>query len=257
MRKSAVVVLAMLALVSCAEDATAPDEGSLLEHDAILAFDAGGVSDPGRHMVAIHRLPRELRLSADQEARLKVLLERFQTATQPDREELARIQRQAGEARKAGKPREEIARILAQADEIRKRMAAAEQALAAAILDILTAEQRAWLAAHQPRACNRNTAPPLTDAQRSQIALLMADYEEKYKADLEIVRASLERARLAQKNGASREEIARILETAKAASGRLQAAQAELARAIDALLTPEQRASGCYRNPTASVTKTR
>ncbi|MGH7471962.1 MAG: hypothetical protein ACRENP_28760 [Longimicrobiales bacterium] len=257
MRKSVLGLLATVAFLACAEDATGPQDGdTMMEQDAILAFDAGGVSDPGRHMVGIHRLPRELRLTAEQEAQIKVLLERFNVSTQPDRTVLAGIQRQADEARRAGKPREEIARILAQADEIRKRMAAAEETLAAAILAVLTAEQRAWLSAHQPKVCDRNTGA-WTDAQRSEIAALMAAYEEKNKPDLDAVKVALERARLAQKNGASREEVARILASAKEASARLRAAQAELARAIDALLTAEQRASGCFRHPIGPVRNAR
>jgi Spy/CpxP family protein refolding chaperone len=224
----------------------------MLEFDAILAFDAAGVSDPGRHMVGIHGLPRELRLTAEQEARIKALLDRFAESTKADREALAGIQQQADEARKAGKSREEIARILTQGEAIRRRMAEAEQALAAQIEAVLTAEQKAWLAAHQPPLCNRTNTTALTDAQKNQMAALIAAYEEKNKADLEAVKAALERARAALKSGATREQLRAILDSVKAAEERLRAAQIELAKAIDALLTPEQRASRCFRNAPVS-----
>jgi Spy/CpxP family protein refolding chaperone len=249
MKKTTVVLLLAAFVGACGEETVAPSETTdLLEMEAILAFDAGGVSAPGGHLVGIHRLPRELQPTAEQEAQIKALLERFQAATQADREKLARIFRQAEEARRTGSSREEVAAILAQANEVRRRMAAAEQQLAAAILNLLTAEQKAWLEANQPTRCNTRTAPQLTEAQRSQIAALLAAYEENNKADLETLKNALERARQAQRNGASREEIAQILQSARDAAARLHAAQAELAAAIDALLTPEQKASGCFRN---------
>ena len=257
MRKQLAGLLAVLVISACSESPTVPtDTMQDMELEAVLAFDAAGLSDPGRHLVGIHRLPRELQLTAAQAAQVKALVDAFMEATRADREALARIHQQAEEARKAGKPREEIARILAQGTEIRTRLAAAEQELARQIEAVLTAEQKAWLAAHPPVRCDRS-GPVLTEAQRDQIAALIAAYQEKNKDDIAAVRAALEKARQAAASGANRTAIAAILNEVRAARERLTAAQLELARAIDALLTPEQRASRCLRYPQPTLPRTR
>jgi hypothetical protein len=57
----------------------------------------------------------------------------------------------------------------------------------------------------------------------------------------------LQKAREAQKSGASREQVQAILDTVKANVERLRVAQDALTKAIDAVLTAEQRASNCFR----------
>jgi Spy/CpxP family protein refolding chaperone len=151
---------------------------------------------------------------------------------------------QAREAVQAGKSREEVRAILEQGIPIRQRLHAAETQLRSDILAVLTAEQRAWLEAHQPRPC---TAAPLTDAQKAEISALVAAFEQANRADIEAIRAAFEQARTAHQNGASREEIHAILETVRPAMQRVRAAEVALAAAIAAVLTPEQRASGCHR----------
>ncbi|MGH7460183.1 MAG: hypothetical protein ACREMA_04025, partial [Longimicrobiales bacterium] len=76
-------------------------------------------------------------------------------------------------------------------------------------------------------------------------------------ADLTALKTALENARAAQRNGASREDLKKIMDEVRAISERLRAAQLELARAIDALLTPEQRASHCVRTPPSNTGSTR
>ena len=255
MKKFAVLLTATLAVVACSNDSVGPTEDlSAFDASAIVAYDPGGLSAPGHFLVRLHRLPAELKLTAAQEAAIKSMVERFVAAIRPDVEALAAIHKRAEEARRAGRPREEIARILAEGDRIRARLEEAEEALAAAIQSVLTPAQKAWLAAHEPQRCNPRTAPPLTDAQRTQIRALIADYEAANRADLDAVRAGLERARLAHKNGATREQIKAILDSIKPAVERLARAQATLLAAIQNVLTPEQRASGCYRGlPAPSV----
>jgi Spy/CpxP family protein refolding chaperone len=250
MRAASIALLTALTLSACAENTAAPpDVTEDVDLGAVLAYDGAGFSGPGRVLVGIHRLPRELRLTEAQEAQIKSLLQRFEEATRADREALAGIQREADEARRAGKPRTEIAAILAKAEPIWKRLAEAEAALATQLEGVLTAEQKAWLAANQPPRCDRNTAA-LTEAQRTQIAALVAAHAEANKVDLDALKAALERFRAAQRNGATREQLKVIMEEIGAISARLRTAEQTLRAAIDALLTPEQRASGCYKGLT-------
>lgn len=248
MKKFVLLLSTALLAGACSEDAVAPSESlEAFDASAVLAYDPAGRSDAGRYLTRLHRLPDGLKLTAAQEEQIRSLLERFAAAIKPDVEALRAVMRRVEEARNAGKSREEIARILAQAREIRVRLEAAEAALAAAIREVLTAEQKAWLAANEPKRCDPRTAPPLSEEQRTEIRALVAAFEEANLADLRTVKEGLERARLAQRNGASRERVKAILDSIKPAVERLAAARAELLRAIDALLTPEQRASGCYR----------
>jgi Spy/CpxP family protein refolding chaperone len=256
MKQVAFFLSLAVALAACDRDVTAPvDAAALLEAGGILAWDAAGMSGPGRYLSALGRLPENLRLSATQAAAIKAAVDEFLQATQADRETLAAIDKAAAAAKRAGKSREEIRQILEQGAAARQRMEAAEQALQARIEAILTAEQKAWLDANLPKRCDPRTAPPLTADQKTQISALVAGYEISNRADLDAVKAALEKARAAQKSGATRTEVKAILDAVRPAMARLAAAQAALQQAIDALLTPEQRASGCYRG-TAAVVKT-
>ena len=248
MKKLALFLGLALALVACDKDVTAPvDAAALLESGGILAWDAAGMSGPGRYLSALDRLPENLRLSAAQAAAIKAAVDEFRQATEADREALASVNKAAAEAKRAGKSRAEVRQILEQGAAARQRVEAAEQALQARIEGILTAEQKAWLDANLPKRCDPRTAPPLTVDQKTQISALVAGYEISNKADLDAIKAALEKARAAQKSGATRAEIKAILDAVRPAMERLAAAQAALQQAIDALLTPEQRASGCYR----------
>ncbi|HSL72143.1 MAG TPA: Spy/CpxP family protein refolding chaperone, partial [Longimicrobiales bacterium] len=202
MRKPAILLIAAFA-AACSSDIAAPiDPLDSFDTGAIVAYDAAGMSGPGRYLTMLHRLPEDLKLTADQAAAIRALLDAFRAANQDDISALAAIHAEAAAARRAGKSREEIAAILARGNEIRRRLMEAEQRLEAAIADVLTAEQKAWLASHHPQRCDRRTAPPLTEVQATQIRALIAAYEETNKADLEAVKAALERARAAQQSGA-------------------------------------------------------
>jgi Spy/CpxP family protein refolding chaperone len=250
MKRRIALLATIAALAACSGDSTAPDDLFLdLDESAILVWDAAGVSLPGRYLAGLHRLPAELRLSDAQVAGIREAVGRFHDTSKADHEALAAIMREARAAHQAGKSAEEVRQILARGDAIRQRIEQAEAALHAAISAILTAGQKAWLEAHLPKRCDPHAAPQLTDAQRTQIRALLAVFEEANRADLEAVKSALERAREASRKGASRQEIATILNSVRAARVRLIAARTELHRAIDAVLTPEQRASGCYGKP--------
>ncbi|MGE5749362.1 MAG: Spy/CpxP family protein refolding chaperone, partial [Gemmatimonas sp.] len=161
-------------------------------------------------------------------------------------EALGAILREAHQAIEAKKSRTEVQAILAKGDDIRKRLSAAEAKLKSDIDAVLTPEQRAWIAAHSPTACRANQFPPLTDAQKAQIRSLETAFQTANKADLDAVKAVLDEAQAAIKAGKSRDEVAAILQKAIAPMTRLAAARKTLRDQILNVLTPEQKASGCF-----------
>jgi Spy/CpxP family protein refolding chaperone len=246
MRKTIFTLLALATLAGCSKDSVAPadSDSMLLDDAAVLAYGAADMAEPGSHYIArLHRLPDNLKLTADQQARIRSALQAFEEATRSDRAALTTIIQQARAAHQAGKSPEEVRAILAQGDDIRRRLHTAEQNLHAQIEAILTPEQKAWLAANGPGRCREFA---LTEAQKTQITGLIAAFNEANRADLQTIKTVFQEARAAHENGANRNEIARILSKAAPAMLRVRAAQVELASAIRAVLTPEQRASGCY-----------
>ena len=248
MRRTALIAAAVLSLAACS-DATSPSgpDLTLLEAGAYgTALTALGGYDADLYQNRLaNALPDELKLTAEQQAKIKALVEAFVQATRADREALGAIIREAHQAAQAGKSRSEIEAILAKGADIRRRLSAAEAKLKADIDAVLTAEQRAWIAAHSPRTCRADRFPPLTDAQKAQIRALETTFQQNNKADLDLVRATFEEAHAAIQAGKSREEVAQILAKAAPAIIRLEVARQALRQQILAVLTPEQKASGC------------
>jgi Spy/CpxP family protein refolding chaperone len=83
-----------------------------------------------------------LHLTDDQVTQIRDLEQRFYASVKPDLELIRSIAEEAKKARAAGKSRDEIAAILAKAAAPQQRVAAAEKTLNAAILALLTPEQR-------------------------------------------------------------------------------------------------------------------
>ena len=191
------------------------------------------------------RLPPELALTAEQKAAIAALHEGFKAATAADVAALRAIEAEARAARQAGKSREEIHAILARGRPILERLHDAFVALQAAIWQVYTPEQRSWIDAHRPKPCGPGGPPPLSDAQIQQIRALQAAFVEAVRADLALIKQTVEAAHAAAQAGATREEIAAILHQADAARARVRAAELRLHEAIDAVLTPEQRAARC------------
>lgn len=240
MKKTTLIFLMALALAACSEDVAGPtaEDSALLDEVAGLSYSGSFVADPGVRVVPfVLRLPDNLKLSAAQEASIKALLSAFAQSTRADHEALAAINKQAREAIRAGKTREEVRAILEQGNPIRLRLEAAEKKLHDDVMAVLTPEQRAWLESHKPTRCQ---APPLTEAQKTQISALIAGFEQANKADLDAIKAAFEQARAAARNGAPRDQVRAILDGVKPAADRVRAAEVELAKAILALLTPEQ-----------------
>jgi Spy/CpxP family protein refolding chaperone len=248
MRRTALIAAAVLSLAACS-DATSPSgpDLTLLEAGAYgtaLTSLGGYDADLYQNRLA-NALPDELKLTSEQQAKIKALVEAFVQATRADREALGAILREARQAAQAGKSRTEIEAILAKGADIRRRLSAAEAKLKADIDAVLTPEQRAWIAAHSPRTCRADRFPPLTDAQKAQIRALEMTFQQNNKADLDLVRATFEEAHAAIQAGKSREEVAQIIAKAAPAIIRLETARQALRQQILAVLTPEQKASGC------------
>lgn len=248
MKKTALIMLSALALGACGKDATSPSQAvASLDDVAEIAFAGSFVGDPGdRLLTLVHRLPDDLKLTPAQEAQIRALIETFVESTRADHQALAGIMQEARAAVRAGASREEVRAILEQGLPIRQRLLAAETQLRTDIHAVLTAEQKAWLAANQPGAC---TASPLTEAQRTEIAALVAAFEQANLTDLEAIRAAFEEARAAHRSGASPEAVRAILAPVWPAVLRVRAAEIELATAIASLLTPEQLACQRWRWP--------
>jgi Spy/CpxP family protein refolding chaperone len=236
-------LLSALTLAACNKDVTAPvDLNPTLDEAANLGFSASFAGDPsGNFLPPLYRLPDNLKLTNEQGAKIKALVAAFEAATKADHEALAAIDRAAKAARAAGKSEAEIKLILAAGDAIRQRLAAAEKKLHDDIFALLTAEQKAWLEANKPQPC---TAAPLSDTQKSQISALIAAYEQANKADLDAIKAALQKAADAKRSGATDAAIKAILETVRAAQERVRKAETALQAAITAVLTPEQQKCG-------------
>lgn len=249
MRRTVLLAIAALTLTACSGDTTAPRTLDLGAMDA-GAFGtaltiAGGYDAETYQNRLVNGLPDELKLSDEQRAAIKSLVQTFEQSTHADREALGAILREAHRAVEARKSRAEVEAILAKGTDIRKRLANAEAKLKSDIDAVLTPEQRAWIASHSPKACRADKFPPLSDAQKAQIRALETSFQTQNKADLDIVKATLDEAQAAVRAGKSRDDVAKILEKAVGAIGRLATARKTLHDQILAVLTPEQKASGC------------
>ncbi|MDO8501815.1 MAG: Spy/CpxP family protein refolding chaperone [Gemmatimonadaceae bacterium] len=248
MRRIAIAAFAALFVTACSKDSTGPATPNLTigagAFGTALTIAGGYDADTYQNRLA-NGLPDEIRLTSDQQARIKALVQAFEQATRSDREALGAILREARSAIEAKKSRNQVNAILSRGADIRARLAAAESKLKSDIDAVLTPEQRAWVAAHSPRACKAEQFPPLTDAQKAQIRSLESAFQEKNKADLETMKAAMDEAQVAIRAGKSRDEVAAIMAKAAPAAARLAAARKTLHDQILAVLTPEQKASGC------------
>ncbi len=246
MRRIAMVIAA-ISLAACSQDATSPQPSSDLDLTAgafgTALTSVGGYEAGVYESRLANGLPEDLKLSSEQRAKIKALVQAFEDATRADREALRAILKEATGGKKAN--RDDAKKVLDATADIRARLAAAEAKLKADIDAVLTAEQRAWIASHSSKRCDPHKFVPLTDAQKAQIRALEAAFEASNKADLDAVKAAYDEAKEAARAGKSREEIAKILERVKPAIARLATGRAKLHEQITAVLTAEQKASGC------------
>lgn len=241
-------VLTLALVAGACGDTTGPGDdemAALLEEMAAYAYGSTRVGDPGnKFMERLAQLPPELALTAAQRAEIEALIAAHVAATATDRDALAAIMAAAKAAREAGKSRDEVQAILAGGAEIRTRLAQAERALHQAIIGVLTPAQRAALTGRTPR--EPGPCASVTEAQRNEISALRAAYEQTHAAEIAVIKSARERAIAARDAGATREQVAAILAEGREAMQRLAAARTTLREAIAAVLTPEQRAAGCF-----------
>jgi Spy/CpxP family protein refolding chaperone len=202
---------------------------------------AGAVVDG----VALDRLPAALRLTDAQRARIDSLLRAFADATRADAALVVDAARRAEAAFRAGRPAAEVRAILDAAADARRRLEGAGRALAAALLAVLTPEQRAWLEAQLAPRCPPAAAPALTAEQTTRIRALQSAFLTATRADREALAKVLGDVLAARLAGKPSAEVLAILERATPIRERLAAAEAKLRADVDAVLTPEQRASRC------------
>ncbi len=238
------MTIAALAFAGCSNDTTAPTttDLSLLDAGAFgSALTIVGGYDAELYQSRLgNALPDSLKLSADQQARIKALVEAFAAATKADRDSLASLLKDARNGANKRASAEALAKTLANAGGITARLAAAEAKLKTDIDAVLTADQRAWIAAHTPQKCDPRKFASLTDAQKAQIKALGQAFEQDNKADLQAVKAAY-----GQAEGKSKAEREAILATVAPAIARLDAARKTLTEKIAGVLTAEQKASGC------------
>lgn len=249
MRRIALTAIATLAIAACSNDTTSPADDALINSfllgSSTALTSAGGYDGDLYQDRLINALPDELKLTPEQQAKIKALVDAFQAATKADHDALTAILHDARDAIAAHKSRDEVKAILDKGIAIRNRLSAAEAALRSAIEQVLTPEQKAWLDAHRAARCDPSKFPPLTDAQKAQMRALEQAFQTANKADLDAVKAILEQAHAAAAAGKTPAEVQAIIATAKPAMARLDAARQALKAALEAVLTPEQKASGC------------
>jgi Spy/CpxP family protein refolding chaperone len=236
-----------LLLAGCSGDTAAPNEQDGLSLVPEFAQSMASAVDPAGIGGAM--LPPELALTAEQKAAIVALHEAFRTATAADVAALRALEAEARAARTAGKSREEIHAILARGLPLLAHLTEAFTALQAAVWQIYTPEQRAWIEEHRPRPCGPEGPPKLTDAQIQQIRALQEAFVTAVATDIAFIRHTVEAAHQAAQSGASRAEVEAILHQADAARARVREAELRLHAAIDAVLTPEQRAARCVPGP--------
>lgn len=245
MRRIAFITLAAAAVVACStETSTAPNTSALTIDAGAFgsALTLAGGYEPDLYQDRLtNALPDSLKLTSEQQTKIKALIDAYNAATKADHDALAAL---LGKARDLGKSRttgaDSLAKLLARGAEITARLAAAQAKLKSDIDAVLTPGQLAWLTAHEPQKCKPGSFPPLSDAQKAQIKALEQAFQTNNKADLDAVKAALDSAK-----GKTPAERDAILSTVRAAQARLEAARKALKEAITGVLTADQKASGC------------
>ncbi len=244
MRWTAFVMIAALGLAACSTETTAPTVSDLtIDAGAFgTALTVTGGYEPELYQTRLtNGLPDSIKLSSDQQAKIKALIDAFNTSTKADHDSLSVLLRKAHDAAKTRGNSDALSKILADGAAISARLAAAEAKLKADIDAVLTPEQLAWLASHEPKNCKPGKFAPLSDAQKAQIKALEAAFQTNNKADLDAVKAALDSAK-----GKTKAERDAILAPVAPAMARLEAARKALKEAITAVLTADQKASGCF-----------
>jgi Spy/CpxP family protein refolding chaperone len=245
MRRIVFITLAAAAIAACSNETTAPDTADLSNDAGAYgtAFTVAGGFEPDLYQDRLtNGLPDSIALTADQKTKIKALVDAFQTSTKADHQALDALLKSIHQLNRPHSTTgaDSVGKLLTKAAEITQRLAAAQAKLKSDIDAILTPAQIAWLASHEPKNCKPARFPPLSDAQKAQIKALEDAFQTNNKADLDAVKAALDSAK-----GKTKEEREAILAAVKPAQARLEAARKALREAIKAVLTSEQKSSGC------------
>jgi Spy/CpxP family protein refolding chaperone len=157
-------VLALIAatmVVGCAQDMTAPL--ALRPTTSVsAAADTLGAGGPwrfgrrgGMGLLMARRLPENVQLTDAQRAQIKMLMTNFRAAHESDFSVLRTSMQQMRAAHATGQrlsPDQRRA-LFQQTSPARQRLSVAQRALTAQIQNVLTTDQKAWLAAHRPTPC--------------------------------------------------------------------------------------------------------
>ena len=157
------VVLALVAsgVAACANDVTAPTVQPTPQSSIAVSGDSLGARwSFGRRglgmgfapMFAARRLPENLKLTDAQRTQIKTLMASFRTAHRDDLSTMGAAAKQAFAARKAGVNLSVDQRraMFAQTAPVRQRLTAANKQLRSQIEEVLTSDQKTWLAQHRP-----------------------------------------------------------------------------------------------------------
>ncbi len=250
MMKRIACIIALAVLTACSSDTTAPAAEELLSGintDLVQQYDATNASAMDRSGIGGSAFPDSIALTTEQKAKIQALHEAYRSANAADLAALAAIEAELKAAIRAGKPRAELAAILARAEPIHGRLRAALARLHSDIMAVYTPAQLAWLnnRGRDDKACRPDVLNSLSEAQVQKIRTLKAEFTEAVKGYVAAIQKVNEEARAAAQSGASREEIRKILEKAKAPLEALAKAERELANAILNVLTAEQKANAC------------
>jgi Spy/CpxP family protein refolding chaperone len=161
--RGVLTLLAAATIAGCANDMTAP----AVQPQPASSLDAvDGATGPwhfGRHgsmgLFMARRLPANLQLTQTQRNQIRALTTSFRTANQTDlsamRTSMRAVMQQLRAARSSGHPVsiDQRRALLQPSAPLRQRLLAAQQQLAAGIQNVLTTDQKAWLAAHRPAPC--------------------------------------------------------------------------------------------------------
>src|ERR1051326_1006471 len=156
MRMVLLVVLAG-SVAACANDATAPTVPPAPEN-SLAATSGGEMMGPwgfGRRgfgmagaLFGARRLPADLALTDAQRRQIKALITSFRAAHQPEFAAMRSAMKAARAARVAGTTSDQRRALFAKTAPQRQQLAAANRQLAMQIQQVLTSDQRSWLASH-------------------------------------------------------------------------------------------------------------
>ena len=241
MRSVTILLIAAGLLAACGGELIAPTPQGARASDVPAGADTAFLAHaPFARWLT--RLPANLALTGAQKQAIQGFVASFQTATRADRQTLRGAFAQARPARHSGASPDQLRQLFQQTAPARERMRTAAAQLRQQIEGVLTADQKAWLAAN---TCDP-TVSGLTDAQKAQVKSLTTTFRQANQADLTTVRQAFEQARQARQGGATGDQVQAILAGAQPARARLAAAHQKLAADVQALLTPAQKSSACF-----------